>query len=669
MNIVAAVAGTLASPAGVTVDNAGNIFIADAGHNRILKVAVGTGTVTTVAGTGLIENVIYNGDNIPATSVNLNNPGCVAFDRFGNMYIADRGNRRVRKMTTDGIIHNWAGNGLKTGEIHTDGSLATDVMVAFPTGLVFDSIDNLYIADNRNHVVRMVDPEGVIHTYAGDGTAGWSGDDSAAIAAQLSGPDGLALDSARNLYISDSFNHTIRKVTYLSTPMFTMSTVAGFNTDVGTDPGDGGPASAAYLNNPKGLALDGAGNLYIADSGNNRVRKITIETGLINTVAGGGANADGGPATAGKLTTPTAVALDSSGNLFISDANQLRKVTESILPMVTASSLGGSFPAAQTVTLSASKPSTIHYTTDLSTPTVSSSSFATTGQIIIDFSKTLKYYAVDSDGNQSDVASLSFAILPGAPTGVSATAGTAQATVLFTAPTFTGGSTISSYTVTSNPGNITASGSASPITVTGLNYGTAYTFTVTATNAIPQIGVASVASNSVTPVAPYYNLTLSLAGTGGGTVNDGSSCSSGGTCPPFLSGTVVTLMASPDSNSLLGGWSSACTVTANNNCNVTMNASKTVTATFNAVSKLKIEGGGAYDLLSGATTAAGNNAVILARSVLFDDGAWIVNRPSVNIFFVGGYDTSFKPTTGDTALKGGLKIQSGTLRVDGLALR
>ena len=315
-----AVAAQLNRPAGVALDGAGNLYIADLGNHRIRKVG-SAGVISTVAGDGTGG---YRGDGGPATAARLYLPAGVALDGAGNLYIADYWNHRIRRVDAAGVITTVAGAG-STGEsgggFGGDGGPATAAQLNRPTGVALDGAGNLYIADLRNDRIRKVDSAGVISTVAGDGTGGYRGDGGPATAAQLNRPTGVALDGAGNLYITDRVNHRIRKVDAAGV----ISTVAGAGR--GGYRGDGGPAVAAQLNYPTGVALDGAGNLYIADWGNDRIRKVD-SAGVISTVAGGGSGGDGGPATAALLNLPGDVALDGAGNLYIADTlnNRIRKV-------------------------------------------------------------------------------------------------------------------------------------------------------------------------------------------------------------------------------------------------------------------------------------------------------------------------------------------------------
>ena len=310
-----AVAAQLWGPNGVAVDGAGNLYIVDRGNQRIRKVDA-AGVISTVAGDGTQG---FGGDGGPATAAQLDTPQGVAVDGAGNLYIADGGNNRIRKVDSAGAISTVAGGG-PIG----DGGAAVAAQLYYPNGVAPDGAGNLYIADSFNHRIRKVDAAGVISTVAGDGTRGYGGDGGAAVAAQLFAPRGVALDGAGNLYIADNANNRIRKVDAAGV----ITTVAGDGTR--GSGGDGGPATAAQLSSPRGVALDGAGNLYIADRSNHRIRKVDA-AGAITTVAGDGTRGfggDGGPATAAQLSWPNGVALDGSGNLYIADGgnHRIRKV-------------------------------------------------------------------------------------------------------------------------------------------------------------------------------------------------------------------------------------------------------------------------------------------------------------------------------------------------------
>lgn len=308
----------LSWPTAVTVDSSGNLYIGVSSDNRIRTVST-AGIITTVAGNGYPG---YSGDGGPAINAQLSGPRGVVVDSSGNLCIADYGNNRIRKVSTIGIITTVAGGG--SGGLG-DGGPAISAYLGSPSSVAVDSSGNLYIAELFNHRIRKVSPTGIITTVAGDGSLGYSGDGGPAISAQLSGPRGVAVDSSGNVYIADSNNNRIRKVSLTGL----ITTLAG-NGSYGYS-GDGGPAAAAQFRSPTAVAVDDGGNVYIADSGNNRIRKAS-PAGLITTVAGNGSygySGDGGPAADAQFSSPAAVTVDDDGNLYIADSanNRIRKVS------------------------------------------------------------------------------------------------------------------------------------------------------------------------------------------------------------------------------------------------------------------------------------------------------------------------------------------------------
>jgi sugar lactone lactonase YvrE len=306
-------------PGDVAVDASGNLYIADIGNQRIRKVSPG-GIISTVAGNGSRG---FSGDGGVATSASLNNPIGIAVDASGNIYIVDNGNYRIRKVSTSGIISTVAGTG--SGGFSGDGGPATAATLYNPYGVAVDGSGNLYIADYQNQRIRKVNTSGIISTVAGNGSFGFSGDGGAATAASLNAPYGVAVDASGNLYIADYGNHRIRKVNTSGI----ISTVAGTGSQGFS--GDGGAATSAKLNYPSDVAVDGSGNLYIADASNQRIRRVFI-SGNITTVAGNGSfgfGGDGGAATSASLDSPRGVVLDGSGNLYIADYgnHRIRKVS------------------------------------------------------------------------------------------------------------------------------------------------------------------------------------------------------------------------------------------------------------------------------------------------------------------------------------------------------
>jgi hypothetical protein len=325
----------LNNPSGVMVDSTGNLFIGDTFNDRIRKVGA-NGMISTVAGGGTNSyggNWGYSGDGGPATSAELNSPAGVAMDAAGNLFIADSGNDRIRRVGTNGIITTVAGGALNIyGEAYGysgDGGPATNAQMNAPLGVAVDGTGNLFIADYNNNRIREVKTNGSIITVAGGalnsygGTSGYSGDGGAATNAELNSPSGVAVDGTGNVFIVDYGNSRIRKVGTNGV----ITTVAGNGTGGGGGGsiGDGGAATNASLS-PYGVAVDGTGNLFIVDAEYGRIQEVGTN-GIITTVAGNGNwrySGDGGPATNASFWFynnwyDSGVAVDCVGNLFIAD--------------------------------------------------------------------------------------------------------------------------------------------------------------------------------------------------------------------------------------------------------------------------------------------------------------------------------------------------------------
>jgi sugar lactone lactonase YvrE len=275
------------------------------------------GDIATVAGNG---NYGKSGHSGPATSAEFYSDYAVATDASGNLYIVDGGDAVVLKVTAStGNMSTVAGKG--TEGYSGDGAAATNAELNWPNGMALDSSGNIYIADSGNCRIRKVTVStGVITTVAGNGNYGYSGDGAAATSAALNSPQGVAVDSSGNLYIADSGNRVVRKVTASSG---IISTVAG--TGAAGYTGDGGAATSAELALPESVAVDGSGDIYIADANNNVVRYVKASTGVITTVAGNGTAGylgDNGAATSAELNSPQGIALDGSGNLYIADTSK-----------------------------------------------------------------------------------------------------------------------------------------------------------------------------------------------------------------------------------------------------------------------------------------------------------------------------------------------------------
>jgi RHS repeat-associated protein len=331
----AASQASLRHPAGLAADGAGNIYVADQMNNRIRKIDT-NGIITTIAGDGQAG---FSGDGGQATQAELHNPAGLAADGAGNIYVADQMNNRIRKIDTNGIITTIAGDG--QAGFSGDGGQAAQAELNMPSAVATDSYGNVYIADSNNNRVRKADPAGIIYTIAGDGQTGYSGDGSQAEHASLYHPSGVAADSAGDIYIADQLNNRIRKVDRGGV----ISTIVGNGKNcglTGCQLGDGGQALQASLNGPTGVAVDGSGDIFIADTSVSRIRRVD-PTGVIGTIAGNGVpyySGDGGSAANASLSLPAAVAVDAAGTVYIADTynNRVRKV-EADLPGVSAQNI------------------------------------------------------------------------------------------------------------------------------------------------------------------------------------------------------------------------------------------------------------------------------------------------------------------------------------------
>jgi hypothetical protein len=361
----AAAAATLSAPASMVVDSIGNVWVADTGNNRIRKFAV-NGTITTVAGTGTAcsspVSACGDGGLATASGAYLNSPRGVYVDGAGNLYIADYGDNRIREVAAGTqIITTVAGTGTACSSPTStcgDGGAATSAQLNGPVQLAMDGQGDLYIADKADNRIRMVGAStGLLTTVAGMGTACSSptkgcGDGASALLANLNSPSGLFADGANNLFIADTTDNRVRKVQALNTGSGSgyITTVAGSGTACSGGAaacGDGAAATAASLNSPRALYVDSAGNIYIADMNDNRIRKVTAGSGYISTVSGNGTAgflADSVAATAAELNLPQGIGLDGAGNLYIADTanNRIRAVdpTQSILTFPTSTPVG-----------------------------------------------------------------------------------------------------------------------------------------------------------------------------------------------------------------------------------------------------------------------------------------------------------------------------------------
>ncbi len=386
---------------GIAADSTGNLYIADALDHRVRQVTP-AGLISTIAGTGVPG---LSGDGGPAAAAQLNSPYGLAFDGSGNLYIADLGNARVRRVDADGIITTIAGGGSVSAGGVNEGNAGINVSLIAPRNLALDGFGGIYISDFGGHCVYRLRSDGSLTTLAGTGIRGFSGDGLAASSAQLAYPAGLAMDRVGALYIADSQNHRIRKVlngiisTFASASIPTGLAFDGLGSLYIADPsagqiiqmpinaptvaigvdavdiaiarggylfaiegsallqvsftgpspviagggnlayGDNGPATVARLNHPSGVAADSLGTFYIADRDNNRIRMVA-PNGTITTIGGTGVAGyigDGGMAAQAQLNAPTGVSIDAAGNLYIADTGnqRVREITPAglILPI------------------------------------------------------------------------------------------------------------------------------------------------------------------------------------------------------------------------------------------------------------------------------------------------------------------------------------------------
>ncbi len=318
-----ATASPIFLPGGVALDGAGNIYLSDTLNDRVRRVDAVTGLITTVAGNGTIG---FAGDGGLGTQALIASPAGLAVDGAGFLYVADTGNHAIRRidLATD-IITTVAGQLGQQGYTG-DGKAATSSKLTSPEGVSFDLAGDMIVADTGNNVIRRVDAAtGIISTIAGTGVAGYNGDGGLATAAYLNTPWGSTVGADGSIYISDRDNHRIRRID----PSGMISTVAG--TGAQLDNGDGGPATAAGLNEPSATAIDPAGDLFIADTGNNKIRVVNATTAILTTICGTGDESfvgDTGPANKANVYGTNGLYLDGTGNLYLTDPfhNRIREI-------------------------------------------------------------------------------------------------------------------------------------------------------------------------------------------------------------------------------------------------------------------------------------------------------------------------------------------------------
>jgi hypothetical protein len=335
----AAINAALDVPGGVAEDAIGSLYIADTQNNRVRKVvmpqAINKDTITTIAGNGTAG---YSGDGGPATSAELSAPSGVVVNAAGDVFIADSKNNRVREVSPSGVITTFAGIGscsmpsTSSSGAFGNGGPASKAALCGPTGLALDNSGDLFIGDTGHNMVREVLPNGTIVGFSGSGMSGSKGDGSAAAKAQLSGPTGVAVDAVGNVYIADTGNCEVRIVSGGIIQRF-----AGKGADDCGFSGDGGAAKMTWVNHPTGLGVDPSGDVFIADTNNQRIREVNA-SGTISTYGGTGVagfSGDGGSATAAKINTPTGnLAVDASSVYFADSNNERVRVITSGPPPV-----------------------------------------------------------------------------------------------------------------------------------------------------------------------------------------------------------------------------------------------------------------------------------------------------------------------------------------------
>ena len=673
--------GQFNQPQGISVDSSGSVYVSDTGNNRVQKFVVNGDAVTYSTQWG----------SLGSATNQLNAPGQIHANSDGMIYLADKGNNRILVFSNTGVYSatlgaNGQGNGqfsLPMGvvkdskgyvyvadtsndriqQLTTAGSFIKQLAVAgsatgafrSPVGIARDAGGNFYVADTSNHRIQKFSSNGTF--MASWGSFG-SGD------LQFSFPNAVAIDASGHIFVADTLNHRIQKLN--SNGVF----VATW--------GSYGTSGQSKFDRPSGIAVDSQGAVYVTDLNNKRVQKFTNSGEFVSEWGGTGIGD-------GQFNAPRGIAIDSSDAVYVADSgnNRIQKFDSS-----------GGFVASWTglvynphsIAVGADGSVYVSGPSSNSIVKITSSGQLSTswgslgsgngqlnnpGGVMADSSNNL--YVVDTDNHR--IQRFAPVLVPGAPTIGTATAGNGEATVSFEAPANNGGNVITYYTVTSNPGNITASDSASPITVNGLTNGVSYTFTVTATN-VAGSGPASAASNSVTPLQPTVTLMVSLpstvgnAGSGSVTSNpSGISCQSGssaGCSAPFAQDSSVELTASPNGISLFGSWTGCSSVNQNICTVVFADTDKTVSALFLLSPKAKIDVN-TFSSFDAAYDGAGDNAVVqlLEDALPFNR---IINKP---LTLQGGYLAGLGSRgSGFTTLEGtSLIIGSGSLTVDRIIIK
>jgi sugar lactone lactonase YvrE len=532
-----AIQSPLFLPMGGATDASGNLYLSDSNNQRVRFVNATTGVISTVAGDGIAG---FAGDGGPATLAQLDTPADVKLDGAGNFYIADSANHAIRMVNAaTGTIWTVAGVGGQSG-YSGDSGLATRAHLAYPSAVAFDGDHTLYISDTGNNAIRKVDlSTGIITTVAGNGVGGSLGDGGPATSAELNYPWGITLGNDGSLYVADLANNRVRKVSTASV----ISTVVG--TGIRGSTGDGGQATQAELNVPAGVLVDVAGNLYVADSGSQLVRKVSATTGIIKTIAGipgGGAAVDGAPANISGLDGPYALFLDGPGNLYIADMfHQLIRVVRSNLATL-------NFPVMRVGRISAPQPATIE---DDGNAALSFSAFSLSSNSALDSGSTTCVTTQPVAVDLTCVLGVEFAPTV---TGMLVTGSLSATTNATNSPSVVN---VAGQVLSVQPTHVTLTSSANPASL-----GSAITFTAVVENSLPVAATGTVnffdgtvligaASLNATGVGAFSTATLATGSHSITAVYGGDSQNGAATSPALSQSvkqattTVLTSSANP----------------------------------------------------------------------------------------------------------------------------
>ncbi len=500
----------------VAIDGSGNFYVSCSFYHQVWKIN-SSGVLSLFAGNGS-ATYFGTGDGGAATAANMVAPMGIAADRYGNIYIADQNDNRIRKVDASGVITTIAGSG--SAAYGGDGGAATAADIYNPAGVAVDTSGNVYIADTWNHVIRKINTSGIISTIAGNGTYGYSGDGGPATAAALSIPVRLSTDRLGNLYIADGDGRTIRKVDASGTiTTFAGNGTAGYS-------GDGGAATAAELAYPSGVFAAADGSVYIADGANWNVRRVD-PSGIITTIAGSpytGFSGDGGPGTNARLSFPTGVCADPSGNVYIADKDnyRIRKISGCTTPAAGTISGSTTVCVGATVTLVSSGAGGGSWSSSAAGVATVNSSGAVTGMSA--GTANITYTVTNSCGSAFTTSTIAVINTPSAGTISGPSSVCVGATISLSSSGASGGSWTSSAsgiaTVTSGGAVIGVSVGAATITYTVTNScGSAYTTSTITVNPLPSAGTLSGPST----VCVGASISLSSSGATGGSWTSSSS--------------------------------------------------------------------------------------------------------------------------------------------------